>query len=221
MGVKNMIDYIGEIIRSFINILPGLILAIIVVLLGWIVSYILSIIFKKILVKGFKIENFLKKHKLHDALGEAKVSNILAKVVFWWIFLVFIGQAANLVYLGTISVLIQRLIEWMPNLLYAILIVLGGFLLADFVNESIKATKIIWSSIIASVLKIVIMVMVLMTAFTQVGVNMSFISDILKIITAGLTLGVAIAFGLAFGLGLKDETPKIIDSIKKELKKTK
>lgn len=217
----DLVTLTKNLVTGFVAILPSLLAALLLLLSGWIFASILSGVFKKLLVKTIKLERFLEIHKLDNALGEARVSDILTKVVYWWILLMFIGEAATFVYLGMISDLLSRFIRWMPNLLYAVLTIVVGFLIADLINEKIKETKIIWSSILAPAVKLVVMVIVLMTAFSQVGVDVSFIGDILKILTAGLTLGFALAIGIAFGWGLKDETPKLINAFKKELKKSK
>ncbi|MBT3464932.1 hypothetical protein HOD20_00590 [archaeon] len=209
-----------DIVMDYGAIALGLLIALVLLVVGWVVSKIIASIFKRILVKGFKVEKILKQHKLDDALGQAKVTVILSKLVFWWVFVLFLGQAAQFIKLGVISDLLVSFIGWMPNLFYAVLTVVGGFIMADLVNEIIEASKIIWSGMIAKALKFTIMLFVLMTAFGQVGIDVSFVTDIFRILVSGLSLGFALAFGIAFGWGLKDETPKILNAIKNEMKKT-
>ncbi len=207
------------VIGDIFSAVPGLVYAILIIFIGWLVSLIISNLFKKLLKKVLKLDNFLKKHDLHDAMGDMKLSNILPTLVYWWIFLIFLGQAAMQLSLGMISTILTGFIAWTPNLFYAILLLIGGFFFADFVTDKIKKSENIWADRIGMVLEPVIVSFVALIAIGQLGIDVSLIVDLIKILFLMLSFGVALAIGLAFGLGMKDEAPKMWKNIQKEWNK--
>ncbi|MBD3203245.1 hypothetical protein GF327_03055 [Candidatus Woesearchaeota archaeon] len=208
-----------RVLSNILLAIPGIIYAAIIIIFGWIIASIIKKIAKKILIKIIKIDTHLKKHGLDDALGDARLSNVLSVLIYWWVFLVFIGEAALQLNLGMISNLLIRFISWTPDLMYAILLVIGGVYLADFLTDKLKKSENIWVDRIGFILEPVIIFFVVLISLDQIGIDVSLIMDLVRIMILSLSLGIALAIGLSFGLGLKDETPKIWKKMKKEWNK--
>ena len=69
-------------LNDIIGFVPGLIAAILVFLLGWVIAVLVSRFFGRIL-KAIKFEQFLKEQKVHEALGTVVISNVLTKILYY------------------------------------------------------------------------------------------------------------------------------------------
>ncbi|MBN2422162.1 hypothetical protein JXB41_02955 [Candidatus Woesearchaeota archaeon] len=214
-----ILESLNKTLNSIIAALPGMLYALVIILVGWILSLIITFICRKFLSKVVKLDKWLKKHELDDAMGDISLTGLLSVLLYWWIMLIFLGQAAIQLQLGMISEILLKFILWTPNLFYAILLVVGGFYFADFITDKIKKSKNLWADRIGLILEPTIVFFVAVIALAQIGINVALIVDLIRILFGALSLGIALAIGLAFGLGMKDETPKIWKSLKKEWNK--
>ncbi len=206
---------IKEVIGSLLGAIPGILYAIIIMLVGWGVAKIVSEIIRKVLRKLVKLDKWLEKQGLQDALGDISFTNVFTGLIYWWILVIFLGQAALQLKLGMVSDIILQFVLWTPNLFYGLLIFLGGFYLADFLTDKIKKSKNVWADRIGLILEPVIVFFISLIALGQIGVNVKLITDLVKILFGALAIGIALAIGLSFGLGMKDETPKMWKKMKK------
>lgn len=214
-----LIEPTKNIVSDIISVLPSIVYAIIILLFGWILSSIIAYIFRKVLEKIIKLDKLLEKHELDDALGDISLTKLSAKLLFWWIFLVFIGQAAMQLKLMMISDILIKFIVWTPNLFYGIFIMMGGLYFADFLSDKIKKSKNIWADRIGLIVEPIIVFFIALIALGQIGINITLITDLIKIFFITICLGIALAIGLAFGLGMKGEAPKIWTKLQHEWNK--
>src|SRR3989338_1467940 len=117
--------------NSIVLFLPGLIAAIVVIIVGYIVASVIAGGVKRGLDK-VQLDDWMEKHHLHDAVGSLKISYLLSKLLKWYIMIAFLIPAVALLRMGALSVLLRALIMWLPNVLSAILFFVGGLILADF-----------------------------------------------------------------------------------------
>jgi hypothetical protein len=201
------------------NLLPGLIAAVIVFVLGWVVAFIISRIFAGIL-RAIKLEDFLKQNKVDDALGTVKISDVLAKIVKYYVLLIFFQAAVSLVSLGTISAYLSMVLFYAPVLIGAILIVLIAVIFGEYLKEAVidldkKSSTVKFA---ARGVKLVVVYVGLTMGLATAGFNTTLITGIfLTLIQAG-AFGIALALGIAFGLGGQEDARDVIKSTRKNLK---
>jgi len=199
--------------NSFVRIIPGLIGAIIVLIVGYIIGWIVGFAVKKVLHKAKADKLVMKDATLEKVAGNFELSNFLGLIVKWYIFVLFLTPAASLIYLRELSDFLIRAAFWIPNLIAAVLLALIGLLVADYVYTKVHEIKAKSSAIIATIIKVVIIVFTLIIALSQLGIDVSVAESSFLIILAGIMLALAIGFGL----GLKEEAKSAIKNIKKKL----
>lgn len=226
-GVRRMINPdIAVSIISFwdkiIGFIPNIIAAFIIVIIGWIVAMILGNFVNQILAvlgvdkiaisSGFK-EKF---EKSGVKLNFAKFGGELVK---WVIILLALVGASEAVKLTQVAQFLNRILDYIPNLVIALIILSVGILIADFVSQaakgSIKAMGMRASEFLGTMSKWVIIIFAVLLALDQLGVALEFI----KILFTGIVAMLAIAGGLAFGLGGKGLAEEILGEIKKDVNK--
>jgi len=128
-------------------------------------------------------------------------TTILSRIVYWFIFLIFLVPAVDALGLSAVSNLLNTVIGYLPNVFVAVLVLLLGTLAAFFVADSVRgatATRNIGSpSLLSNIAFYAIMSFAVLIALEQLQIAPALI-NILFTATLG---AVALAFGLAFGLG--------------------
>ena len=208
-----------NIATSAATILPGLIAAIVVFILGWIVAVVISRIFASFL-KMVKLEEYLKENKIDDALGSVKISNVLVKILKYYILLWVISQALSLVDLGTMSLFLNSLLLYAPALIGALLLILVAAILGEYVKQVIVelGEKSSMVNFTARATKLLIIYIGATMALTTAGFDTSLISSIFLISLQALVYGVALAVGIAFGLGGQKDASDLVARWRKNLK---
>ncbi len=212
--VVEMLRQIGlELWDKFIVAVPGLIAAIIVLLVGYILGRILGYVAKKI-IEHAKVMEFLKqKVSIQKVLGNMDVPHVAEAMVKWYVFVLFLPAAAELVKIMSLSNFLYALALWVPNLIAAIVIAFAGLIIGLYVAEIIRKTKAHGAEAVAQIANGLIVLLTLITALDQVGVK----TDIIKQSFAIILMGIMLAFGLAFGLGGQKDATEIIKKTRDHL----
>jgi hypothetical protein len=126
----------------------------------------------------------------------------LAKLIFWLVMLVVILLASAALGLESINRMFGTMLTFLPTLFAAIVVVVLGMLVGEFVRGVIVASMgdVAGVPTVAKLAKGVVVLISMFLALQQVGVEQ-------EIVTAAFTLilgAVALAAGLAFGLGNRE-----------------
>tara|TARA_Y100000310_G_scaffold344775_1_gene459426 strand:- start:10864 stop:11529 length:666 start_codon:yes stop_codon:yes gene_type:complete len=195
----------------FVDVIPGIILAIIILIIGYIIAFVLGHAVKIILQRA-GLDRQVSKAKLTKSVGHVNVSSLLGEVVKWLIFLVFLGSAADQLRLGVLSDVILRFVSWIPGVIFGVLVVLFGLWLAHYIGSKIEEYGRVKGSRFASgIVKGVITFIAIVIGLEQIGVEVGILRVGFLIVLAGISL----AIGLSFGLGGKKDASDYIKKIKK------
>jgi len=131
-------------------------------------------------------------------------TNILSRIAYWFVFLIFLVSAIDALGLPAVSNLLNTVIGYLPNVFVAILVLLLGtlvaILVADLVRGATAARNIGEPNLLANIAFYAIMGFAVLIALEQLQIAPALI-NILFTATIG---AVALAFALAFGLGGRD-----------------
>lgn len=207
-----------NVLTSITELLPGLIAAILVFLLGWVIAILISRIFRRIL-KAIKLEETLKEHKVEDALGTVKISDVLTKIVKYYVLLIFLQAAVSLVWLGTISSFLTMVLLYVPVLIAGILVVLASVIIGEYLKEMIiELSKSPVVRLTGRVVKLLVVYIGVTMGLATIGFNTTLITGVFLTILQGLVYGIALAVGIAFGLGGQDDARDMIKNSRKHFK---
>lgn len=141
---------------------------------------------------------------------DINVTNMLGKVAFWFVFLIFLVPAANSLGLDTISGLLNTIVSYIPNVFVAILALFLGTLLSTFVADLIlgatASANIGNPRVYANIARIAIIALSALLALYQLQIAPA----ILQTLFAAVVGGLALAFGLAFGLGGRETAQRLL-----------
>ncbi len=199
---------------QFVNALPSIVWALVILLVGYILGAILGHIVKRVLVHTRVIPILMRKlHLEHEEVGRWNLNELAYLIVKWYVFIIFLGPAAEVVELPSLREFLGRVALWVPNIILAVLIALAGYVMAEYIATKIRAVKSKKKSLLASSAKALTMVFVTIIALRQVGVAIGVAENAFLIVLAGIMLGLAIAFGFA----LRDDAKQLIKDLRKRL----
>lgn len=207
-GLQRLWDLFLESLRvfgeKFMETIPSLLIAIIVILIAWLLARIISSGFEKLL-KTIKFDTFAERMKLTSFLTQMGIqmspSALIGRFIYWIFVLLIIASAAETLNWTAVSYQIQRFLDYLPNLITAILIFIVGAYLAslvrDFVRSSTNSLGISTGRILSTVIYYVLFIMVILTAMEQAKIDTRILSTNLLIIIGAIMLAAAISYGFA------------------------
>lgn len=202
---------------SLVSIIPSIVLAILILILGYCVAYLLGYLVRVGLEK-LGISQQVRKAQLSKEVGHTNIPALVGEVTKWFVFIIFLSQAVEVLQLGVLSDLLMSFMLWLPNLLVAVLVFFAGVAFVHLLDAKLKEhTTMKGMKFIAAVLKVVIFFLVVVLGLRQIGVDVSILQNSFLILLGALGLGIALALGIGLGLGLKDEARGLFKEMKKHL----
>jgi hypothetical protein len=214
----NQIDWSFEPLRGFLlrvgDFLPRILLAILILLGGWIVAKMVRFA----VVKGLRAVNFnvLTERAgmdgfLRDGGIRSDTTEILALIVYWLVILASLVIAFNLLGLTYITDLLGRIVWFLPKVMVALLILAFGAYFARFVGNAVMAycrnIKLQDADILGRIAQYAILAFVVLIALDHVDIGGEIVQRTFLIVLAGLVFALA----LAFGLGGKDWAAEMLE----------
>ena len=189
--------------RTF-NVLPNLIGALLVLLIGWLIAKGASTAIRKILQSKTMLRMTDRLNKL-SLLQRSDVSldsvRIISQFVYWVILLIFFVAASETLGWTAVSRALNNLINYLPSLLSAIVIALIGLYLAQTIRNIIQAAlhslQVGAAKLISNLAFYLIATMVILTALEQAGVDTGIVTANLTLIIGAIVGAFAISFAIA------------------------
>ena len=200
---------------SFIGILPGIIAAVLILILGYCVAFLIGHGIRAGLDK-IGLNRQIQKAHLTRAVGHTDVPALVGEVVKWFIFIIFLQVAADVLNLGSLSGILNTFVMWLPNVLVAVVILFAGLALAHYVEIKMKEySRMKGTAVAAGILKIVILFLVIVIGLKQIGIDVGVLENAFLLILGALALGVALALGIGLGLGLRKNAEVLVKDLRK------
>jgi len=201
---------------------PSLIGAAIILIIGWLLAKFIETIVVRAL-KALKIDSLTEKAGINKVLAQgdikANVTEIVGGLIYWLIILVVIATGLNALNLTVAATLMSRLIEYVPNIIGAVFVLILGACLASFIGTIIRTTAsnagISNAKFLGNIAQAVLVAFAIVIAIEQLNIATALITLAVNIILASIGLGIA----LAFGLGCKDIAAKAMNEFLNNLKK--
>lgn len=216
--------YFDETIETTIAFLPRLVGAIIILLVGWIVGRLIGRIVRR-LVATVRIDRATMRTPIGEMLGGPDaVSRAFGIVAAWYVYFLAFLAAANVLAIQMLSEWIDAAVSYLPAFVAGVLIIVFGFILADFVGDviqrSITATRARTSALLADGTRIFLYFVVLVVGLETMGVNVGILYIFAGAAAFGLALAIAIGAGLAIGFGGRGYVDDNIDRWMRQARRT-
>ncbi len=213
--IKAMLIKIG----SYIPAIAG---AIVILVVGWLVAKFLEALVVRVL-KTVKLDVASEKAGIPKILAQGDIkfslSEIFGVITYWLMILITIVTMLNAMNLTVAASLISRLVEYIPNIISAIFVLVLGIFLAGFVSILVRTTAanagIANNKFLGQITQVILVVFAAAVAIEQLQISTALIGIAVNVILASVGLG----FALAFGLGCKDIAAKTMQEMLNKMKK--
>ncbi len=197
----SFVDAVSNQLGVGANYLPSVLAAILILVLGWAVARLARGAVRRVAQAS---NRFLERAFPDGMLAGARVSSLtgtlLGEVVFWVIVLMSVTIAAEVAGLSAISDWLDRITEYLPQLIAGITIVVVGFFLSVYVREQVASQTSPDDSgrrmLLGKVVQGLVMTAVLIVGLDQIGIEVALLIALFVVCVAALLIGLAVAFAL-------------------------
>lgn len=196
---------------SFILFLPNLLGAVVLLLTGWLISWGVGRILKKLLIK-LRIDQYVSRGRK----PVFRLSGIFSTIVFWIIFLIFIQATVDVMGIETLVNIFGSILSFLPGLFGAVVFIVVSYMIAEYVRRKIEDSDISYSNILGKVFFFLIVYVGIAMALPLIKIDATLINAILLVTLGSFGLGLALAIGLGFKDSVADLAKRHIIKKKKK-----
>lgn len=202
--------FVDSFIAAFAQIgawLPYAVAMVVVLVVGYIVARVMGRAAEAV-SRRVGLETAAERSGLAASMKQVGIkrnmSAIVGTVVFWLLMCVFVTAAFNVLGMTTVSQQMDKLVEFIPRLLVATVVVVIGLLVASFLRGVIATSAdrvgISYAEHLANACYYVLALMTFLGALEQLNIQFGLLREMILIAFGALAVG----FALAFGLGGRD-----------------
>lgn len=198
-----LVDPLTTFGHKIASILPNIIGAIVMLVIGYFIAKALSYVIKAFSTK-LKLDAFAEKLEVDTMLQKLEInssfSDILTKISFYIIFMIFIMSAAETLELNIMAGFFESILTYLPNIIVAMLILLFGLFIANKVNKMIINNaidmNIDYGEYLGKMVYFFIIVISFSLAIGQLQIEITLLNQVASIILVAIGLALAISLGL-------------------------
>jgi hypothetical protein len=212
-GLNQTVD---DTIASIVEFAPRLAGAILILVVGWFVG---RIVFRAVaeLADRVDLDRAVVKTPLGRMLGgtEDAVSKAFGRVSAWFVYAIAILAASDVLAVELLSEWVATAVSYLPSFVAGALIIVVGFVLADFLADAMGRTETVtesrYTGWFADGTRLFLYFVAIVIGLDTMGVAVDILFTFAESISLGIAVGVALALGIAFGWGGKDYVAENID----------
>lgn len=197
----------SQVLTDIVIYLPKLLISMLVLVIG----AALANTFRSVVVKlleTFRVSSTFKKTPIEHFLRDAEISNkieeVIGSVLYWLVMLVVIHTTVSILGLESLTIILGRVLSYLPTVVSSILILFFGLLISGVVESLVKgAIKSVdgkSARLLGKISSYAVMTVTVLASISELGIAKEFI----LIIFIGFIVTMSLGFGLALGLGGKE-----------------
>ena len=187
---------------AFVLFVPRLVAALIIFAGGFVIALVVRMAIQRFLA-WMNFDRLTLRSGASEMLRVAEMPTaevLIAKIVFWIVWLGFIVSAVDTLQLTPFQGLVEEFFRFVPRFLVALLVLAVGFLVGNFlwratllasVNAGLPGARLL-----SGALRVLVIAIGAVMALEQVGLATAVILAAFAITFGALMLGLAIAFGM-------------------------
>lgn len=204
-------------LQKLVNFLPNFFGGILILSVGIFLAEVLRKVLLSLL-RFFKFESIVQRTGVTSRTEINIWKDVIAELLRWTVIILFLLPTVEVWGLSRVSVVINQLIFYLPNVIVAVIIGFVGLIIAnissDVVRQSIKNLNAHMAVALAVSTKSIIIFFTILIVLNQLGVA----QDLIRILFTGIVAMLALAGGLAFGLGGRDIANEILQEMRNKMK---
>jgi hypothetical protein len=212
LAAVEVADSLQQGLDEFIGFLPRLIGFLIILFIGWLIARAVKAVLVKAL-EGVGVDRALAGGSagpyVDRVLPDARVSEIIGRIAFWFIFLGALAIAVSQLGIGALDNFLQAIAAYLPNVVVAILIFVVAGVLATAASGFVSRT--FGDSATGKIAGVGAPILIMGIATFMILDQLRIAPTIVEITYIALLGSVALGAALAFGLGGRDAAARLLD----------
>lgn len=194
---------IEGLIEQIIDFVPNLLAATLLLAFGWLVTKLLAATTRTV-ARRLRLDEAMERAGWQDDLEQAGIklapSEILSRLVYWSVLLVFLALAFENLGITLTAVPLQAFLEYLPRVFGAVLMIFVGAVLAGVVSQGFSAALVrldfAQHKALASFVHGLILLVTFLAVFDQLGFDVSLLSKTVANLLAIFAAAIAVTFAL-------------------------
>jgi hypothetical protein len=192
-------DRVWSGLTQIVRVLPGVLLGVVILMAGFIVARIIERAADSALDR-VQFDREAARWGMAEAAQRAggRPTRVVGKLLFWFVMLIVILLASSALGIENINDIFGNLVGYIPSVFAAIIVIVLGMILGEFVRALILASAGGVSGVptLSNVAKAIVVLISVFMALQQVGVAADIVTTAFTLILGAAALAVALAFGL-------------------------
>jgi len=212
MGLE---EIYATLVSSFFGALPSIILALSLMVIGYILGWIAKIVVSNI-IRYMGVDDWFEQQHLLAALGNKDLSEIVGSVMKWYIFFIFLKQSVELTNLLTLNEVLGFWISFVLVVIAALVVLIVGLIFGRFARNMIQSSKGPLMKVAGLSVEVMIVYIAIVMGIRMIGLPAQLLEWTFLVAFAGIVLCASLMFGIGFGLALKDEAKTVVKEFRKK-----
>ncbi len=217
------IDSLKNVWQGFIDFMPRLVGALILFIIGWIISVAIGKLVAEILRK-IKFNRIFEKGGWKSALEKAEIkvdaSGFIGSIIKWVLMIVFLAASIEILGFVQLTGFLRDVLNYLPNVVVAAFIFVIAVIIADILEKVVRAAvegiKVGYGQVVGAIIKWSIWIFAILAILSQLKIEAAgWIINLINIAFIGIVAMIAIAFGL----GGKEVAAEILQNLKNKFKR--
>ena len=211
-----LINTFNTLINQFIDFVPRLMGCLVILIVGYLVAKGVAALVRNVLGRvGFdRIGEKLNEISIVKQLKtEIKLSEIIARVLYYFILLVFLTAATETLGVDAITSMVLSIVNFIPQLIAAAIMLQVGIMLADVIKNTVtslcKSFNIPSAKLIGNSVFIFFLIITFISALGQIGIETALLESTFNLILGGIVA----AFALGYGIASRDVLANMISAM--------
>lgn len=222
MWASLVVDPVKEMLTRIVGYLPVLLVALVILVVGWLIARIIKRIVDEVL-KAVRFDTLADKAGISTVLakGDLKVTarEVISTLVYWLIMIMVFVMTVNALGLSQVSNILESIFAYVPRVIAALLALIVGLFLASFVAGIVRLAaanaNMPKPDMLAAICKWVIIIFAAAVAIIELDIAAMFVARTFEIVLAGVVFAAA----LAIGLGAKDTVARSLEEWRQKYSK--
>ncbi len=207
--------------QGVIAFIPSLAGALVVFLIGWMVSVAVGAVVSDVL-RRLKFNDMFETGGWKKALERADIkvdpAGFIGGIIKWVLVIVFLMASVEILGLSQFAVFLQSVLAYLPNVVVACLIFVAAVVISDILEKvmrtMVEGTQVGYGSLVSMIVRWSIWIFALVAILLQLRVA----PFLLQTLLTGIVALIVLAGGIALGLGGKDVAAEFLQDLRRKFR---
>ncbi|MEP7206949.1 MAG: hypothetical protein ABI920_08420 [Casimicrobiaceae bacterium] len=191
---------VATMVERGVEYLPSIVGAVLLLIVGWLAALLLRSAARRLLLLLDVVVARMLGRSLAERVRFARSARVVGAIVFWVVLLVFITAATQVLGLQAFTQWLARVIDYLPELLAGLMIVVAGYIVsriaADLILRTSGPLAPAQRLVAARAAQVTILAAAVLVGAEQIGIRVTLLAIFVGVAAVAIAGGVVVAISL-------------------------